>query len=188
MTRRLCKSHSDRMIAGVCGGLGEYFGVDPVLVRLAFVLLSLVTGIAFLAYPVLWIVMPEESSVDRHPRDVVRENLAKHPGGCAEAGGRASQQAEQGRPRRTERLRGERQSQQPAVGRRRGGAAPRARPSGSEPQPVLVGKPVQAVAPGSGGPGGIAALRAGQSAPVEAISLPARRRLLACPSSPAIEG
>ena len=77
MTRRLCKSHSDRMIAGVCGGLGEYFGVDPVLVRLAFVLLSLVTGIAFLAYPVLWIVMPEESSVDRHPRDVVRENLAK---------------------------------------------------------------------------------------------------------------
>ena len=56
---RLYRSRQDRFLGGVCGGLGQYFGIDPVIVRLAFVLL-LTTGIGFLAYLVLWIVVPEQ--------------------------------------------------------------------------------------------------------------------------------
>ena len=58
---RLMRSENDRMIAGVCGGLAVYLGVDPVLVRLAFVLLLLASGIGFGIYIVLWIVMPDAS-------------------------------------------------------------------------------------------------------------------------------
>jgi phage shock protein C len=59
--RRLYRSRSERMLAGVAGGLAEYFGVDPTLVRLAFVLLALPGGApGILPYLVLAIVVPEE--------------------------------------------------------------------------------------------------------------------------------
>jgi len=48
------------MIAGVCGGLAEYFGVDPTIVRVAAVLLALADGLGIVAYLILWIVVPEE--------------------------------------------------------------------------------------------------------------------------------
>ncbi len=50
------------MIAGVCGGLGEYLNVDPTLVRLIFVALVLFTGVApgILAYIIWWIVVPKK--------------------------------------------------------------------------------------------------------------------------------
>jgi phage shock protein C len=52
---------SDRVIAGVCSGLGRYFDVDPVLVRVIFAVAVVFTGgFALLAYPVLWFVMPED--------------------------------------------------------------------------------------------------------------------------------
>jgi phage shock protein C len=54
---QLTRSVSDRKIAGVCGGLGQYFGVDPTLVRIGFVLAALM-GFGLLAYVVLWIVLP----------------------------------------------------------------------------------------------------------------------------------
>jgi phage shock protein C len=63
MQPRLTRSSSDRMIAGVCGGLAKYFAVDPVLVRLIFVLVSLTSGIGILLYPVLWVLMPKSGSV-----------------------------------------------------------------------------------------------------------------------------
>jgi phage shock protein C len=59
-TKRLYRSRSDRMIAGVCGGLGHYFGIDPTLVRLAFVILALAGMSGGLAYIILWLVVPEE--------------------------------------------------------------------------------------------------------------------------------
>lgn len=55
---RLLRSETDKMIAGVCGGLASYLGVDPVLVRLAFVILLLASGIGFAIYIILWIIMP----------------------------------------------------------------------------------------------------------------------------------
>ena len=51
-------SRSDRKILGVCGGLGEWLDVDPVFLRVAFVLLALVGGLGIVIYVVLWIFVP----------------------------------------------------------------------------------------------------------------------------------
>lgn len=64
MNKRLIRSTNDRIFAGVCGGVAEYFDFDPVLVRIAYAFLTLFTafsGIIF--YIVLWIVMPERPLV-----------------------------------------------------------------------------------------------------------------------------
>lgn len=58
MNTKLYRSSTDRMIAGVCGGLGAYLAIDPVLIRLFFVLLTLAGGSGMLIYVVLWIVIP----------------------------------------------------------------------------------------------------------------------------------
>lgn len=58
--RRLVRSTSDRMVAGVAGGIAAYLDVDPVLVRIAFVLLTIAGGAGLLAYLVAWLLMPEE--------------------------------------------------------------------------------------------------------------------------------
>lgn len=58
-TQRLMRSRTDKMIAGVASGVGQYLAIDPVLVRLAFVALCF-TGVGVLLYPVLWLVMPAE--------------------------------------------------------------------------------------------------------------------------------
>jgi phage shock protein C len=59
MEKRLYRSKKDRMIAGVCGGLAEYFKVDPVLIRIIALILLLTAGGGLLAYIILWIVVPE---------------------------------------------------------------------------------------------------------------------------------
>ncbi len=60
-TKRLTRSTTNRMIAGVCGGLAEYLNADPTLVRVGFVLLSLLSAAfpGLLVYLVLWLVVPE---------------------------------------------------------------------------------------------------------------------------------
>ncbi len=58
--KRLYRSLDDRKIAGVAGGLGEYFLIDPLLIRLIFVVLLLAGGGGFIIYLVLWIVTPEK--------------------------------------------------------------------------------------------------------------------------------
>lgn len=60
MKARLTRSRSDRVLGGVCGGLGEYLRLDPIIVRLFFVLLALGNGIGVFLYLLLWIVLPEE--------------------------------------------------------------------------------------------------------------------------------
>ncbi len=58
-SKRLQRSRDSRMIAGVCGGLGDYFNLDPTLIRLIFVILALAAGgMTIILYPILWIVMP----------------------------------------------------------------------------------------------------------------------------------
>lgn len=56
--RPLHLSDTDRKIAGVCGGLGEWLEVDPVFFRVAFVLLAFLCGLGIIAYLVLWLLMP----------------------------------------------------------------------------------------------------------------------------------
>ncbi len=65
MAKRLYRSITNKIIGGVCGGLGEYFDVDPVLVRVITVLLFLATGFGILAYIIAWIIIP------KRPLDVV---------------------------------------------------------------------------------------------------------------------
>ena len=57
---RLLRRSTDRVIGGVCSGLGRYLGVDPVLLRIAFVLLALAGGGGIVLYIVAWILIPEE--------------------------------------------------------------------------------------------------------------------------------
>lgn len=61
-TKRLTRSRYDRMIAGVCGGLAQYFEVDATLVRVAFVLVSVLSAAfpGLLVYVIMWLVVPEE--------------------------------------------------------------------------------------------------------------------------------
>ena len=57
--RRLVRSRDDRVIAGVCGGLGEYFGVDALLIRIAALVLLFAGGAGALLYLIGWIAIPE---------------------------------------------------------------------------------------------------------------------------------
>ncbi len=61
--KRLHLSNSDRKIGGVCGGLGEQFEIDPVLFRVAFILLALACGLGILLYIALWLLIPRTPSV-----------------------------------------------------------------------------------------------------------------------------
>jgi len=58
--KRLHRSRDQRMIAGVCGGIAEYFNLDATVVRLIFVVAALFAGAAILAYLIAWIIVPEE--------------------------------------------------------------------------------------------------------------------------------
>ena len=58
MEKRLQRSRTEKMIGGVCGGLAEYFTVDPTIVRVLWVLLTLLGGAGILLYVILWVIMP----------------------------------------------------------------------------------------------------------------------------------
>lgn len=59
MQPRLTRSATESMVAGVSGGLAEYFNIDPVVVRLIFVLVTLTSGLGLPVYVLLWIIMPK---------------------------------------------------------------------------------------------------------------------------------
>ena len=84
--QRLYRSRSDRMIAGVCGGLGKYFNVDPVIVRLVFLLLLFLGGSGFLLYFILWIVVPDEQRLGASPQEVVQANAQEMAQSAQELG------------------------------------------------------------------------------------------------------
>jgi phage shock protein PspC (stress-responsive transcriptional regulator) len=66
---RLVRSESDRMIAGVCGGLGKTLKIDPVVLRLALVLATLLGfGIGVVLYLACWFLMPVESDAEKATR------------------------------------------------------------------------------------------------------------------------
>lgn len=59
--KRLYRSRTDKMIAGVCGGIGKYFDIDPVIIRLLFLLLSFGgMGFGLLVYILAWVIIPLE--------------------------------------------------------------------------------------------------------------------------------
>jgi phage shock protein PspC (stress-responsive transcriptional regulator) len=75
-TSRLYRSTSEAMLGGVASGLGNYFKIDPVIVRGAFVILTLFTcGGFILAYLAMWLLIPTAGSTASQPGEIVQENL-----------------------------------------------------------------------------------------------------------------
>ncbi|SJZ42522.1 PspC domain-containing protein [Selenihalanaerobacter shriftii] len=58
---KLYRSSTDKMVAGICGGISEYFGVDSTIVRLIWVLLFIGAGAGFIAYILCWIIIPKKN-------------------------------------------------------------------------------------------------------------------------------
>jgi phage shock protein PspC (stress-responsive transcriptional regulator) len=76
--KRLYRSNEDRMFAGVCGGIAEYLEVDPTLVRLVFVALTLLGGPGIIIYLVLMFIVPEHPRLPRKTKNdelVVQSNI-----------------------------------------------------------------------------------------------------------------
>jgi phage shock protein C len=65
--KRLYRSRTDRKIAGICGGMGQYFGVDPVIFRIIWLLLLLGMGAGLVVYLVLWLIVPLEPQASAAP-------------------------------------------------------------------------------------------------------------------------
>ena len=61
--KRLIRSRDDKMLFGVCSGLADYLNIDPVIVRLAAVLLTLWNGVGLLIYLALALIMPQEAEI-----------------------------------------------------------------------------------------------------------------------------
>lgn len=72
---RLVRRRSKRIIAGVCAGLGDYFGIDPALVRLVFVLWAILGQWAVAVYILLWILIPEEGKEEADRGTTVCDNV-----------------------------------------------------------------------------------------------------------------
>lgn len=58
-TKRIYRSEEDRIFAGVCGGFGEYFDIDPVIVRLLWILFIMVGGSGIVLYIIAWLIIPK---------------------------------------------------------------------------------------------------------------------------------
>jgi phage shock protein PspC (stress-responsive transcriptional regulator) len=83
-SKRLYRAREGRVVAGVCAGLGAYFGVDATLVRLGFVFLCFFGGLGILFYLGAWIVLPEEggnSSIAESFVNKQRERSGSHDDG-----------------------------------------------------------------------------------------------------------
>lgn len=75
---RLYRSEKNRCIGGVAGGVGEYYNIDPTIIRLLFVLFALIHGSGILFYIILWVVLPEKSKAINNIgeiKDIVKNNV-----------------------------------------------------------------------------------------------------------------
>jgi phage shock protein C len=79
----LRRSATDRMVAGVCGGLAEYSRIDVVLWRVGFVALTLLGGSGVLFYALLWVLMPSTPGADRNVLDRFADRLHSGLAGAA---------------------------------------------------------------------------------------------------------
>jgi phage shock protein C len=68
------RSEKNKILGGICGGLGEYFGIDPTIIRIIFVLLTIFGGSGILIYLVLWMILPSESQTEFN-KDHIKNNM-----------------------------------------------------------------------------------------------------------------
>ena len=76
MNKTLYRTEKDKMVGGVCGGLGRYFDLDPTLVRLIFAAIFFGYGSGLLIYIFLWIIMPSEDMLDERKRWAEKNNAS----------------------------------------------------------------------------------------------------------------
>ena len=69
--KRLYRSRANRVIAGVCAGLGRYFNIDPVIIRIVWLLLVVVYGTGLVAYVIAWLIIPNEPEIEMTPDDPI---------------------------------------------------------------------------------------------------------------------
>ena len=85
MKTKLARSQTDRMVSGVCGGLGAYLGIEAVWVRLFFVLITVVpNGFGLLVYLILWIIMPEAGRENMTASQTAQANVEEMAGKAQE--------------------------------------------------------------------------------------------------------
>lgn len=73
--KKLYRSEENKIIAGVCGGIGEYFDIDPTLIRVVYIFLSLLTGgFGFPMYFILWIIIPSKSDIKKDSNEFIKDN------------------------------------------------------------------------------------------------------------------
>jgi phage shock protein PspC (stress-responsive transcriptional regulator) len=80
-SKRLYRSRSNRLLAGVCGGLAAYFNIDPIVFRIIFIILLFAGSVGFWIYIILWIVIPEAATtaqkLEMHGEAITIENIKK---------------------------------------------------------------------------------------------------------------
>ncbi len=81
--KRLYRSETDVIIAGVAGGLGEYFEIDPVIIRLLFLAAVFFGGFGVPIYLVLWIILPTKKSGEPATQKTINHNIAEMRGKAA---------------------------------------------------------------------------------------------------------
>ncbi|MCK5085252.1 PspC domain-containing protein [Candidatus Parcubacteria bacterium] len=67
--KRLYRSRTDRVLFGVCGGLGKYFGIDPVIFRILFVLFFFIDGAGLIAYLIMILIIPNEKGIEKDDKE-----------------------------------------------------------------------------------------------------------------------
>jgi len=74
-SRRMTRSRTERLLGGVAGGIAEYTNIDPLWVRVAFLVLSLFNGLGAIIYLILWLLTPIEGTQTTDTQSQVRENV-----------------------------------------------------------------------------------------------------------------
>lgn len=76
--RKLRRSRTNSVIGGVCGGLGEFFGIDPVIFRIIFAVAFFVYGTGFGLYVILWLLIPEAPKFEPHFEEAPHDEAEHH--------------------------------------------------------------------------------------------------------------
>ena len=72
MKQKLYRNRSDAMLGGICGGLGDFFGIDSNLVRIVFVVLALIHGVGIFIYLILWLIVPPSGEAEETVKEAIQ--------------------------------------------------------------------------------------------------------------------
>lgn len=78
MYKELKRSKKNRVIAGVCGGIGQYFQVDPIFIRIIFIAFTFASGVGVLVYIILWLLVPDEEGFSYYENVKNEKNIKKN--------------------------------------------------------------------------------------------------------------